>query len=369
MVRHLAWALVWLVAAIVPARAIDYVVPEAGLRFPDRLGGFVLEGGQQAPRLELGHILQYAGRNFIGSVYVYNGGRPSVPDGVRNPVVQAEFEQAQSDIFAVARMRGWPAPVKSADAVTRDTSVEFLTATYRLDSPSAQQDSVVAITGARGQFIKVRMTVPAGGDHVDLRAFLQHVGALVTGARAPAMPALPPAAAAIPGAPWEPPQTLARFIRSGEDKFPLFTPLGAEGVKTFPYRHQRIDATVHIYRRDGGPRTDGATSAEIVEEVENIRVATALWGGLSAIAGRSENNATSVLDRRLMSVGTYGGRTMQFQRLVLGLSGGPDPREMPIFVTAWGGQFLRVNLGYAAGEPAGDEVRLFMSALVRALPR
>jgi len=363
-------AAILLIAGAAEAWAIDYVVPEAGLRFPKRLGRFVLEDGSQAPHAELGHVIQYKGSALIATVYVYDGGRRPIPNGVRNAVVQAEFAQAQREIFAVARMRGWPTPVKSADAVTGDTGIEFLTATYRLDSPSQRNDSIVAISGARGHYIKVRMTLPAGGDHVDPRVFLQHVGALVTGKHAPIAPVPPSVAAIAPGdASWEPPHNLARFMRSGEDEFPLFAPLGAEPLKTYPYRQQSIGATLHLYRRDGLPTREGATSPEVAKELSDATAATSLFGALGAVAGQHQNNRSSVLDHRAVSVGVYGGRAMQFQRVILRHSGGPQPQDTQVFLTAWAGQFLRVNFGYATGEPGVDAVQLFMSALVRALPR
>ena len=147
--RRTILAAVLLVVGAGRAWAIDYVVPEAGLRFPKWLGRYMMEDGQQAPRIELGHMLRYSRGGFIGSVYVYDGGRRPIPDGVRNPVVQDEFDRAQQDIFKVARMRNWPAPVKRADAVNRDAGREFLSATYILDDTRTRRDSVVAITGAR----------------------------------------------------------------------------------------------------------------------------------------------------------------------------------------------------------------------------
>lgn len=181
--RRTILAATLLVAGAGPTRAADYIVPEAVLRFPDRLGGFILERGARAPYAQLGHIIHYKGVDLTATVYVYDGGRRPIPDGARNPVVQAEFEQVQRDILAAAHARGWPPPVKQAEAVMRDTAIEFLTATYRVESPSRRDDIVVAISGARAHYVKVRITIPAGGDQVDAGVFLRHVGALVTGTR------------------------------------------------------------------------------------------------------------------------------------------------------------------------------------------
>jgi len=144
------------------ARA-EYVVPDVGIRFPDRLASFDLLKGEKYPQAELGHGIEYRAPGFAGSVYVYRGGNTSVPDGTASNLVRAEFAKARGDIAALAQMKGDPAPELVAEQPIKAVGVEFLTATYRMQRNKNAVTSLVGMTGARGHFIKLRVSVPAAG--------------------------------------------------------------------------------------------------------------------------------------------------------------------------------------------------------------
>jgi hypothetical protein len=166
-----------------PARG-EYLVPEAHLTFPDRLGAHTLAGGEKFPRAELGHGIQYRGPGLSGSVYVYRGGHTTVPDGIGSGIVRAEFAKARGDVATVAKMRGDPEPQLLSERTMRAASTEFLTATYRLRRGDALYTSLVGITGARGHFIKLRASVNAAGEAAanDINAFVAAIARLVAGA-------------------------------------------------------------------------------------------------------------------------------------------------------------------------------------------
>ncbi len=147
------WAAAW----------AEYVVPDIGVRFPDRLASFDLLKGEKYPQAELGHGVEYRAPGFAGSVYVYRGRNPSVPDGVANNVVRTEFATARGDVAALAKMKGDPEPELVGEQSVKALGLEFLTAAYRMQRGDQVVTSLVGMTGARGYFIKLRVSVPAAG--------------------------------------------------------------------------------------------------------------------------------------------------------------------------------------------------------------
>ena len=148
-----AWTAAW----------AEYVVADIGVRFPDRLASFDLWKGEKYPKAELGHGVEYRAPGFAGSVYVYRGGNASIPDGVASTLVRSEFAKARGDIAALAKMKGDPEPELVAEQPIKAAGVAFLAATYRMQRNDRAVTSLVGMTGARGHFIKLRISVPAAG--------------------------------------------------------------------------------------------------------------------------------------------------------------------------------------------------------------
>jgi hypothetical protein len=184
-----------------PASA-EYLVPEAGIRFPDRLGGLTLVKGERYPQAALGHGVEYraradSGAVYAGSIYVYNGGNPSVPDGIAGNLVRAEFARARGDIATMAKMNNLPEPELLGERTIKSGGVEFLTATYSLVRNNNPVVSFVGMTGARRHFIKLRVSVPAvrgPGATNEIDAFVAEVGRLL--AASAGVIGAPPASAA-----------------------------------------------------------------------------------------------------------------------------------------------------------------------------
>ena len=369
MVRLLTLVLACLLA-VLPASAADYVVPEARLRFPDRLGGFVLESAQRAPAVELGHILQYVRGDLICSVYVYNGGHGRIADGVRNPTVQSEFARAQQDIAMVARLRNWPSPILRGDGLRKNADIEFMTAMYSLDDHQTRRGSLLAITGARGHFVKLRMTGPAEGDLKDLLLCFDSVSSLIAGAPIPdapmPRPSPPPAAGgrSFSAETMPLPYVLGGFQRQADIPHDGSVPVGAV---SFHYSRGETNASIYLYRRGKQPAGDGIVSPDVTTELHERLRDLVVSIGRSLGSGRLRHRHIAPEDARQVSFGTYGGPTMSFLRARVMLSQGDEPdREYPIYLTAWRGYFLRINATHETAD--ADSVRLFMSALVRALP-
>lgn len=163
----------------------EYLVEEAGLRFPDQLGGAQLARGQRYPQDHLGHSISYGRPNFGATVYVYHGGQSSIPDGIAAPVVRAQFAQAQGDIASIQRQQGAPAPQLLEQRTMNAGGVDFLGASYRYTRENRDTLSFVGLTGFRRNFIKVRVSVPAesgAAGKAQIEEFIQGLGRFLAAA-------------------------------------------------------------------------------------------------------------------------------------------------------------------------------------------
>jgi hypothetical protein len=165
----------------------EYLVEEAGLRFPDRLGAATLARGHRYPQPGLGHGIDYSGQGFGASIYVYDRGVSGIAGGIASAVVRAEFARARNDIAAIQRLQNAPEPNLVGERTVNANGVEFLTATYRYMRNNLDTLSLVAVTGLRRHFIKVRISTRAtddGAAQARLDAFAGEVGRFLAGAGA-----------------------------------------------------------------------------------------------------------------------------------------------------------------------------------------
>jgi hypothetical protein len=165
----------------------EYLVEEAGLRFPDQIGTASQVGGKRYPQPGLGHGIDYNGGSFGASIYVYDRGVSGIADGVGSDAVRSEFARARSDIFAIQKQQNGPEPQLVGERKVAVGNIEFLTATYRYARNNVDTLSLVAMTGLRRNFIKVRVSTRAsdGGEaQARLDDFLQNFGRILAGAGA-----------------------------------------------------------------------------------------------------------------------------------------------------------------------------------------
>ncbi|MBX3500943.1 MAG: hypothetical protein KF889_16005 [Alphaproteobacteria bacterium] len=168
------------------ARA-EYLVMEVGLQFPDRLGSVPLWKGERYPRAGLGHGIEYRAPGFAGSVYVYDAGNPNIPNGTDNETVRTQFSRARNEIVAYQRHIKQPEPQPLSEQPIRASSVEFLAASYRVVRGDVETVSLVAMTGYRRHFIKIRVSVPAASGAAGARQmeeFVQNVARMLADAGA-----------------------------------------------------------------------------------------------------------------------------------------------------------------------------------------
>jgi hypothetical protein len=163
----------------------EYLVEEAGLRFPDQIGAANQTSGKRYPQPGLGHGIDYNGGSYGASIYVYDRSVSGIADGIDSDVVRSEFARARSDIFAIQKQQNGPEPQLVGERVVSVGGVQFLTATYRYARSNIDTLSLVAMTGLRRNFIKVRVsTRAADGDAAQVRLddFLQNFGRVLASA-------------------------------------------------------------------------------------------------------------------------------------------------------------------------------------------
>lgn len=167
------------------AAGAEYVVEEAGLRFPDKLGSAVQKRSVRYPQAALGHGIDYGGSNFGASIYVYNGGERAIPDGIESSLVRVEFAKARSQITGVQQRSGEAGPKLVRERIVKIGSIAFMTAIYRYTRNNIDTLSVLALTGFRQHFVKLRMGMPAADEQAGMtlaEEFLQGLAGLLTNA-------------------------------------------------------------------------------------------------------------------------------------------------------------------------------------------
>jgi hypothetical protein len=132
----------------------------------------------------LGHGIDYNGGSYGASIYVYDRGVSGIADGIASDVVLSEFARARSDIAAVQRQQNVPEPQLVGERKVSVGGIEFLSATYRYRRGDLDTLSLVAMTGLRRNFIKVRISTRASDDdaaQARLDDFLQNFGLVLAG--------------------------------------------------------------------------------------------------------------------------------------------------------------------------------------------
>jgi len=164
----------------------EYPVEEVGLRFPDQLGGAQLVRGHRYPQDYLGHSISYARGGLGASIYVYHGGQSNIPDGITGPVIRAQFAKARGDIAAVQRQQNAPEPQLLGERTIDAGGVEFVSASYLYMRQNRDAYSLVALTGFRRHFVKLRVSVWAEGGaamgSAQIEEFVQSLGRFLAAA-------------------------------------------------------------------------------------------------------------------------------------------------------------------------------------------
>jgi hypothetical protein len=175
--RHLipiAWvlALTMLIDVGLPPRveaAPDPSLTFNGVSLPIKVGPFVQthvkDYRPEHPGLGLG--IEYAAPGFKATVYVFNAGLPSIPEGPRSAPVSAIFRQSMNDIEEAMRQGIYESSSVNRIYVTKPSSrEEFMAADIDLVDDGQPARSFLYVTGHQNQFVKIRITTstPASAD-------------------------------------------------------------------------------------------------------------------------------------------------------------------------------------------------------------
>ena len=138
------------------------------------------------PTAALGYSIPYQSETGgTVTIYVYNGGRSEIADGVEDKVVKSEIEKAKSDIKAYGEA-GYYDDVKKIKDETitlggKDGKVKALYSLFNFKIRGQKVDSEIYLFGYNGNFIKIRATRPMskkGGENVAVNNLLKEIDAL-----------------------------------------------------------------------------------------------------------------------------------------------------------------------------------------------
>ncbi len=189
--RGRLWILVLLLITAImgSAQAVEgRRIGEIETTLPARLGPLELGGDKRwRERPDAGVAVSYTSDGIEATLYVYDSGRGPIPSGTRDDVVRTEFTDAFRTIEKVAEMTG-AAPAEMTALGTRwfagaTSRLAFLYAGYEQAATGGAPARVseVYVTGARGHFLKVRITARGAarnGFAETVRRFMADLAAL-----------------------------------------------------------------------------------------------------------------------------------------------------------------------------------------------
>jgi hypothetical protein len=169
-------AAVLILGAIATARA---AATYFGLTFPDRVADAQIGATHdfETSNPGLGYGVRYQKPGWAIDIYIYDLGRPSIPDDVGSDALKAQLEQAQGDVFEQQK-RGAYAQVKvTASYVVKDARgrARFLCEDFSyIRKPEGSVDSFLCLTGWNNKFVKFRLTTLRGErSAAEARRFMQ----------------------------------------------------------------------------------------------------------------------------------------------------------------------------------------------------
>lgn len=132
------------------------------LEMPRRIGPLVTDGtGHAYENPRLGVSYDYGGEGLLLSIYVYDAGVESIPDGADNMAVCEQFEEAKG---GVVRAGYRDVSLKSEQMVRLSPpadSPQAREAVYELVRKDRPMISYVWVTGVAKHFVKLRFTLDA----------------------------------------------------------------------------------------------------------------------------------------------------------------------------------------------------------------
>lgn len=156
-------------AALCATAALLAVLPAAargpGFDFPAEVAGFT-----RGPRTDyesrapgLGYSVVYTNGRWKADIYVYDAGVATIPDGASSPAVAGQLAQAAGDVrTAVAQGVYRGSEDRGAVRLPGEAGAKLACRAFTIDHPAlGPTESLLCLTGLRGQFVKFRLSGPA----------------------------------------------------------------------------------------------------------------------------------------------------------------------------------------------------------------
>jgi hypothetical protein len=160
--------------------------PSIGVVFPDEVAGLTLAGREVFPQKELGVNIGYKQQHMRASVFIYNPGLVSIPDGAKNDTVHQHFEQVIGEVQYLVTM-GKLRAIKFHDNGPQQTSFtgcgpQLVWRVFEMDySEDLQLESYTYLTAVRNHFVKLRISYKKGSAYQkqDVDRFVTEVRKLI----------------------------------------------------------------------------------------------------------------------------------------------------------------------------------------------
>ncbi|KQQ13390.1 hypothetical protein ASF53_14350 [Methylobacterium sp. Leaf123] len=158
-----------LVQAVLFAAAGLLLIVSATARGPDFDFPAEVAGFSRGPRTDyearapgLGYSVVYTNERWKADVYVYDAGVANIPDGPSSPAVTGQLAQAASDVrTAVAQGIYRGSEDRGAVRLPGEAGAKFTCRAFAIDHPAlGPTESLLCLTGLRGQFVKFRLSGP-----------------------------------------------------------------------------------------------------------------------------------------------------------------------------------------------------------------
>ncbi|MBB2964389.1 hypothetical protein [Methylobacterium sp. R2-1] len=156
-------------AVLCAAAALLMTLPAAArgpdFDFPAEVAGFA-----RGPRTDyearapgLGYSVVYTNGRWKADIYVYDAGVANIPDGASSSAVTGQLAQAAGDIrAAVAQGVYRGSEDRGAVRVPGEAGAKLTCRAFTIDHPAlGATESLLCLTGLRGQFVKFRLSGPA----------------------------------------------------------------------------------------------------------------------------------------------------------------------------------------------------------------
>lgn len=161
------------------------VSAQSEIEFPE-IDGWEKGEVRSYPTAELGYSIPYQSETGgTVTIYVYNGGRSKIADGIDDKYVKSEIENAKSDIKAAGENGAYQGVKKIKDGTVTlggaDGSVKALYSLFNFKIQGTMVDSEIYLFGYNNNFIKIRATRlkgKNGASNDDLNALLKEIDKL-----------------------------------------------------------------------------------------------------------------------------------------------------------------------------------------------